>query len=298
MKSNVGFIGLGQMGMPMAINILKAGIKLAAYDINKESQIALKTYGGRSTECPKDLAEIADWILLSLPNAEVVRSVIFGPRGILAGKHPGIILVDCSTTDFQTTREIASTLKKEKIVFLDAPVSGMRSRAVEGTLTIMVGGEEGAFKKIEKILATIGSNVIYLGKSGNGQLAKLANQLLFNINAAALAEILPMAVKLGLDPEKICQVIQSGTGRSFALEFFAPLILKNDFGPGYELESAYKDMISASEISSRNKIPLPVTAASTLTYQLALADGLGHENKGAMIKVWEKALGVKVRRKA
>jgi len=297
MEPKVGFIGLGQMGKPMAINVLKAGFKLIAYDLKKESLEELTVNGGLIAASPKEVALHADWIVLSLPNTEAAKAVIFEPDGIISGIHDGLVIIDCGTTDFHVTREIANILKERRIDFIDAPVSGMRSRAIEGTLTIMVGGEEGVFKRIEKVLAAFGSKIIYMGQSGSGQLAKLANQLLFNINTAAFAEVLPMAVKMGLDPEKVCQVIQTGTGRSFASEFFAPLILENNFGPGYQLANAYKDMISAFEISSRNKIPLPIVAAATLTYQLALADGLGNENKGAMIKVWEKVIGVKVRKK-
>jgi 3-hydroxyisobutyrate dehydrogenase-like beta-hydroxyacid dehydrogenase len=161
----------------------------------------------------------------------------------------------------------------------------------------MGGGEPKTFEKIHPVLEAIGNNIVYMGKTGNGQLTKLVNQLLFNMSCAAMAEILPMAVKLGLDPEAVCQVVTTGTGRTFALEFFTPHILENNFKPGYPLISAYKDMESAAEISSQTKIPLPVFAAAMQTYQLALAQGLGKENKGAMIKVWEKVLGVEVRRR-
>jgi 3-hydroxyisobutyrate dehydrogenase-like beta-hydroxyacid dehydrogenase len=173
----------------------------------------------------------------------------------------------------------------------------MEARAKTATLTIMVAGEPKGVEKIRPILHVLGNNIVYMGKSGNGQLTKLVNQLLFNISAAAMAEILPMAVKLGLDPEAVCQAVTTGTGRTFALEFFAPYILHNNFKPGYPLIKAYKDMISAAEISSKEKIPLPVFSAAMQTYQMALAQGLGNENKGAMIKVWEKVLGVEVRKK-
>lgn len=297
MEPKVGFTGLGQMGKWMAINVIRAGFDLTVYDVRKETMVELVSYGGSAVENPKAMAQRVDWIVLSLPNTEVVESVIFGPDGIVEGLHGGLVVIDCGTTHPLTTREMMASLKEKGVSFIDAPVSGMQARAMEGTLTVMVGGEEEVFKRVEKVLVPIGNKIIYMGGSGNGQLTKLTNQLLFNISSAAMAEILPMAVKMGLDPEKICDVVGSGTGRSFAVEFFAPLILEGNFGPGYALTSAYKDMISASEIASHNKIPLPVTAAATLTYQLAMAEGLGSENKGAMIKVWEGVLGVKVRKK-
>lgn len=297
MEPYIGFIGLGQMGMGMAINVAKASFDLTVYDLRKEHMDKLVSYGASIAESPKDLAKKCDWILLSLPDTKAVKFAIFDPDGIVQGLHDGLVIIDCGTTHPLATREIAASLKEKGVVFLDAPVSGMHTRAMEGTLTVMVGGEEDVFKRVEKVLASFGKKIIYMGKSGNGQLTKLTNQLLFNVSVATIAEILPMAVKMGLDPEKVINVVNTGTGRSFALEFFGPLILDGDFGPGYQLIKAYKDMISAAEISSRNMIPLPVTAAANFTYQLALADGLGNENKGAMIKVWERILGVKVRKK-
>jgi 3-hydroxyisobutyrate dehydrogenase-like beta-hydroxyacid dehydrogenase len=297
MQLRVGFIGLGQMGEGMAINVAKAGFDLTVYDLGKDQMNKLVSYGASTTVSPKELAKKCDWILLSLPGTKEVKSVIFENDGIVGGLHEGLVIIDCGTTHPLATREIASSLKEKKVSFLDAPVSGMHSRAMEGTLTIMVGGEENVFRRVKKVLASFSDKIIYMGESGNGQLTKLINQLLFNIGAAAIAEILPMAVKMGLNPEKVVDVVKTGTGRSFALEFFGPLILADDFKPGYQLAKAYKDMASAAEISSHNKIPLPVTAAATFTYQLALTNGLGDENKGAMIKVWEKILGVKVRKK-
>ncbi len=297
MEPKVGFIGLGHVGKGMAINVAKAGFNLTVYDIKIEKMEELASFGASIAENPKDLAYKVDWILLSLPGTEEVKSVIFGPDGILEGLHDGLVVIDLGTTHPLATREIATSLKEKGVTFLDAPISGMQARAMEGMLTIMVGGKEDVFKTVKEVLASFGNKIIYMGGSGNGQLTKLTNQLLFNINAAAMAEVLPMAVKIGLDPEKVCDVVKTGTGRSFALEFFAPLILEDNFKPGYHLIHAYKDMVSAYEISSHNKIPLPVTTAATCTYQQALAEGLGKENKGAMIKVWERVLGVKVRKR-
>lgn len=297
MDPAIGFIGLGEMGLGMAINAAKAGFNLTVFDLRKEHMDRVVSHGASQAESVKNLAEKCSWIFLSLPGTNEVNSVISGPDGLSEYLESGSIVIDCGTTHPLTTIEIAEDLKKKDVIFLDAPVSGMHTRALEGTLTAMVGGEEAAFKKVEDVMSSFANKILYMGKSGNGQLTKLTNQLLFNISAAAIAEILPMAVKMGLDPAKVIDVVKTGTGRSLALEFFGPLILKNDFGPGYPLQNAYKDMISAAEISSRETIPLPVTSAATWTYQLALKQGLGKENKGAMIKVWEQVLGVKVREK-
>ncbi|MFC1908493.1 NAD(P)-dependent oxidoreductase [Chloroflexota bacterium] len=295
MKLNVGFIGLGEMGKWMAVNITRAGFPLIAYDIRPELVNELVKNGASPAANPGGVARKTDCIFLSLPDTRDVREVIFGEDGLIVGMSPGAIVVDLSTIHYLATLKIADELASSGITFIDAPVSGMEERAKEATLTITVGGDPNAVEKIRPILVAIGNNVVYMGKSGNGQLTKLVNQLLFNISCAAMAEVLPMAVKMGLDPEAVCRVVTTGTGQTWASKFFTPYILKNDFKPGYSLKRAYKDMACAAEISGQEKIPLPVFFAALQTYQLALAEGLGKENKGAMIKVWEKALGVEVR---
>jgi 3-hydroxyisobutyrate dehydrogenase-like beta-hydroxyacid dehydrogenase len=296
MDMKIGFIGLGEMGKWMAVNIVKAGFSLIVYDIRPDAVRDLGERGAPEAESPSEVARKTDCVFMSLPDTQVVEEVIFGESGLIGGAPSGFLIVDLSTIDYSATLRIEKRLRDKGVTFIDAPVSGMEARAKEATLTVMVGGDPVVVEKIHPVLKAIGNNIVYMGKVGNGQLAKLVNQLLFNISAAAMAEILPMGVKLGLDPEAMCRVVTTGTGRSFALEFFTPYILKNHFKTGYPLIKAYKDMISAAEISCQEKIPLPVLAAAMQTYQLALAQGMGDENKGAMIKVWEKVLGVEVRK--
>ena len=297
MKKKVGFIGLGEMGKWMAINVAKAGFSLTVYDIRPEPVQELVQQGAAAGGSPVEVARKSEYVLLSLPDTEVVEPLVLGQKGLLQALAKGSIIVDTSTIDYFATLRIEKQLRDQGMAFLDAPVSGLEARAKDGTLTVMVGGDPAAFEKVRPILDTIGKDIIYMGKSGNGQLTKLINQLFLNISCAATAEILPMAVKLGLDPEAVYKVVSTGTGRTFAFEFFTPYILENDFSHGYPLVKAYKDMISAAGISAKEKIPLPVFAGAMQTYQLALAQGHGNECKGAMIKVWEKALGVEVRKK-
>jgi 3-hydroxyisobutyrate dehydrogenase-like beta-hydroxyacid dehydrogenase len=227
-----------------------------------------------------------------------VESVLFGKEGIAEVLKPGQVVIDCGTIHPMASRKFAESLQGRGIAFLDAPMSGMEARAKAGTLTFMVGGEEAIFQRVRPALEAMGNKIIYVGASGNGQMMKLINQILFDIHCAAIAEVLPMAVKMGLDPVQTCEVVRTGTGQCFAIDNFGPLILEGNFGPGYPLEDAYKDMVHAGEISSALRIPLPVTAATMVTYQMALNQGLGGENKGAMIKVWEHLLGVEVRKKS
>jgi 3-hydroxyisobutyrate dehydrogenase-like beta-hydroxyacid dehydrogenase len=297
MKEKVGFIGLGQMGKWMALNIIKAGFDLVVFARRPEIVKLFIDQGAKSTRSPAEVADQADWVFLCLPNTEIVEKIIFGEDGLALGAKLGLIICDCGTSSYLATLDFDRRLKEKGISFADAPVSGMEDRAREGTLTIMFGGDQAVFERVPPALDAMGKKVIYMGEVGSGQLTKLINQLLFNISAAAIAEVLPMAAKLGLDPEKVTEVITTGTGRSFAAEFFAPLALENRFDQGYPLKHAYKDMISAAEICAHKKVPLPLVHAATTTYQMALAEGYGTESKGAMIKVFERILGVKFRKK-
>ena len=296
MTVKVGFIGLGTMGKWMALNMMKAGFSLRVYDINPAAVHFLAGQGAVAAQSPADLAAQVDWLFLSLPDTEIVEKAIFGANGVALGARPGLVLVDLSTISYIPTLEINRRLKEKGICFADAPVSGMEARAKEGKITVMFGGDEGLFQKVRPALDAIGNQIVYMGEVGSGQLTKLINQLLFNISCAGLAEVLPMAVKLGLDPEKVAQVVTTGTGRSFAADFFIPLTLENRFDEGYPVKAAYKDMISAAEISAHKGIPLPVVNATAVTFQMAMAEGFGDLSKGGLIRVFEKLLGTEFRK--
>jgi 3-hydroxyisobutyrate dehydrogenase-like beta-hydroxyacid dehydrogenase len=297
MKTKIGFVGLGTMGKWMAFNLMKAGFPLKFFARRKEVVEQMTSQGGKALPSLKELAQESTWVIFCLPDTEAVEAVLFGKDGIVDVLKPGQVVIDCGTIHPLSSRKIAASLQGRGIPFLDAPISGMEARAKAGTLTIMVGGEEAVFQQVRPALEAMGNKIIYVGISGNGQMMKLINQVMFDIHCAAIAELLPMAVKMGLDPEQTCTVARTGTGQCFALDNFAPLILEGNFGPGYPLADAYKDMVHVAEISSAHRIPLPITAAAMVTYQMALDQGLGKENKGAMIKVWEGVLGVQVRKK-
>ena len=297
MEKKIGFIGLGEMGKWMALNVMQANFDLTVLDVNPDAVRFLTDQGAKSAISPAELAHQVGWIFLSLPNSAIVEEVVFGEKGLIQGAEPGQIIVDCGTTSYLPTLEFEKRLREQGVTFADAPISGMEARAKEGTLTAMVGADKAVFHQIRPVLDAMSNKVLHMGGVGSGQLTKLVNQLLFNISCAAIAEILPMAAKLGLDPEKVTEVVTSGTGRSFAAEFFAPLAIDGIFNKGYPLKHAYKDMISAAEISAHHRIPLPLVHACTTTYQMALAEGFGDEGKGAMIKVFEGILGTKFRKR-
>jgi 3-hydroxyisobutyrate dehydrogenase-like beta-hydroxyacid dehydrogenase len=290
----IGFIGLGKMGKNMALNILKSGNELIVYTIRKDVFQEFTSKGAKATTHLSEVAQ-ADIIFLSLPNTKTVNDVLLEENGIIKYCREGQIVVDLSTITYKDTLEIASCFKEEGIFFIDAPVSGMESRAIDGTLTIMCGGEKQVFERIKPLLEYIGEKILYMGSSGKGQLTKLVNQLLYDINVAALAEVLPMAKKLGLDPVMVGEVVNSGTGRSHASEFFIPHILKGEFHEAYRMRDAYKDLVSAAGISADLCIPLPIAHAAITTYQMALLRGYGEGEKGSMIRVFEDLLDVQFR---
>lgn len=290
----IGFIGLGQMGRPMALNMLKSGAELLVHSSDTSPYSQLEHAGARPVPHQRDLGGV-DVLFLCLPHGDAVRDVLLGEQGVGARLKPGSVVVDTSTIAYSATLDIARALRKANVEFLDAPVSGMEARAVDGTLTVMCGGARTTFDKVEPMLRHIGNQILYMGATGSGQLTKLINQLLFDINCAALAEILPMAAKMGLDSSQVGTVINSGTGRSYASEFFVPRILKGGFASGYPMKHAYKDLVSAAELGAQLCIPMPVLAAATATYQTALLQGHGDKDKGAMLLPFEALLGVRFR---
>lgn len=291
---NLGFVGLGQMGKPIALNLLRSGAPLAV--VNR-SPAAFPEFEARGARAGTDLAALAeaDLIFLCLPGDDVVRATLFGRGGLAPHLRQGRIVVDLSTLTYNATTEIAARLDAAGVAFLDAPISGMEARAIDGTLTVMCGGARETFDHVKPYLDLIGNKILYLGPTGSGQLTKLVNQLLFDINAAALAEILPMAARMGLDPGLVGEVVNSGTGRSYASEFFVPRILRGHFSDGYPMKHAYKDLVSGAELGARAGIPMPVLAAATATYQTALLQGHGSKDKGGMVCVYEELLGTSFR---
>jgi 3-hydroxyisobutyrate dehydrogenase-like beta-hydroxyacid dehydrogenase len=295
MTTTCGFIGLGQMGAPMARNLVRrAQLVVWARDARQADTIVA---AGATRATGSSSFSRVQVVFLCLPDGAVVDELLFGAFGLAVALPRGAIILDTSTIDYGRALALQSRLAAMDITFIDAPVSGMQARAEAGTLTMMCGATEGQIAPLRPLLETMASTILPMGKPGSGQLAKLINQLLFDINAAALAEVLPLAVKLGLDPDKVGAIVNSGTGRSYASEFFIPNILKGDFSKGYPMEAAYKDLVSGAEISARHTIPMPVLAAATVVYQSALRAGHGNKDKGGMIRLAEEALSVAFRSK-
>jgi 3-hydroxyisobutyrate dehydrogenase-like beta-hydroxyacid dehydrogenase len=290
----LGFSGLGVMGLPIARNLLKSGHPMHVVARRSTHFEELRSLGATTSTDAAPLAG-ADVLFACLPDERATEQLLFGEDGAARLLARGAMVVDLSTSDHGATLAIAKRLAESGIEFIDAPISGMEARAIAGTLTVMVGGDAANLERVRPLFERMANRIVHVGKIGNGQLIKLVNQLLFDINAAAIAEILPMAVKLGLDARQVGEVVNSGTGRSYASEYFIPRILEGDFSTGYAMQAAYKDLVAGARIGAEHTLPLPVLAAATATYQTALRRGYGADDKGGMIQVFEDLLGVSFR---
>lgn len=296
MKKNIGFIGLGNMGMGMAKNILKAGFPLIAYDIREEPLREIKELGAKVGKNPKDVAQNSKISILMVLNFSQVEQVVFGENGMREGVSSGDIVVVMSTIAPPEIKVLAGAWEKEKVKVLDAPVSGGNAGAEDGTLTIMVGGEREGFESCRDILKTMGRNIYYLGGLGTGLSLKLVNNLLVAVNGAAVAEAMVLGVKAGLDPEIIFDVISKSAGDSWMFRNRVPRMINRDFTSRGELDILLKDLNFVLDMGRSLKIPLVLSALAKEIYQMANCMGLGKEDDSAVVKVIEKIAGLEVKR--
>lgn len=298
MVSHIAIMGLGQMGHPIARNLAKKrgaeAETITALDADPARLVGLDAPGLVATTESKKIAG-AEVLFLCLPNGDVVEEVLFGDGGLAARLAPGAIVVDLSTIAHGKALAIGKALEKSQKRFVDAPVSGAPAGAEAGTLTVMCGGDAETFLAVKPLLERIGTSVLHMGPVGSGQLTKTLNNVLYDINIAALAEVLPVAVAMGLDPRQVAEVVTTGTSRSYASQTFVPQILQGRFDVGYPMAAAYKDLVAAAAVAMERGFPMPVTAAATATYQTALLQGHGDKDKGAMVLPFEDLLGVTVR---
>jgi 3-hydroxyisobutyrate dehydrogenase-like beta-hydroxyacid dehydrogenase len=301
----LAFIGTGTMGGGMARNLVRGGADLTVIARRPAVRDAFAALG-----CPvfaeNGAAAACDAVFLCLPDEAAVEKVLFGEGGVLSESshadketapagRPRII-VDCSTISYGKAREFAARCAALGTAYLDAPVSGHQAKAEAGTLTVMAGGEESVFEEVRPYLEMTGSQILYMGPSGSGQLTKMINNCALNICTASFCELMPVGVKLGLDPEKLGKVLTTATGSSYASKTLIPEVLEGNFAHGFTLERAYKDMKSMLEVCEELSVPLPTFLGCLETYRRALETGRGDLYKGAMICFYEDLLDVKCRR--
>ena len=283
----IGFLGLGIMGKPMAQNLIKAGHQLVVSSHNANAAQELADAGAGTVDTPRDIAAQVDLVITMLPNSPDVEAVALGPDGIIEGAHPGLIFVDMSSISPLVAREISEGLAGQGIPMLDAPVSGGEPKAIDGTLSVMVGGDRAVFDQVENVLADMASSVVFVGEIGAGNIAKLANQVVVALNIAAVCEALVLAQKAGVAPQAVVEAIRGGLAGSAVLEAKAPMMLDHNFKPGFRINLHIKDLVNALDTAHYVGAPLPLTAAVLEMMTALRVDGHEGEDHSGMVQFYE-----------
>jgi len=294
MAGKVGFIGLGAMGGPMALNLAKAGHKLVVHDIDQGKTAAMRAKGAELAGNAEAVAAAVDRTILIVETTDQAKEVITGERGIIKGAKPGHVVICMSTIDPFAAREIAEQLKAKGIAMVDAPVSGGTGRAQSGELSVIVGGDKETVARCEDLFKAMGNRTFHVGPLGSGLAMKLVNNMLVQVNTVAVAEVLVLGVKAGLDPQAIYDVVRVSTGASAAWELRVPRILKGDYEPGGTIDISYKDQELETAFAKRLGVPVLLANVSQQVYQMARAQGLNKQDGSAVVKVFEQLAGVKV----
>ena len=283
----IGFVGLGIMGKPMSKNLLKAGYELVVYDLNQDAVKDVVAAGAAMGENTKALAAQSDIIITMLPNSPHVKSAVLGENGILEGMKPGAILVDMSSIAPLASKEVCEQVEAKGCEMLDAPVSGGEPKAVDGSLSIMVGGKAEVFEKVKDILQVMGATVVLCGDIGAGNTTKLANQVIVALNIAALSEALVLGKKAGVDPEAIYNAIRAGLAGSTVMDAKAPMMIAGNFNPGFRIELHIKDLNNVLETGHSVGAALPMTAQVMEMMQWLKANGKAMEDHSAIVRYYE-----------
>ncbi len=292
----VGFIGLGIMGKPMCKNLIKAGHELVVTTHNPNTLKEMEQLGAKAVHCGREVAEEAEVIITMLPNSPQVREVALGEGGIIEGAKEGSVLIDMSSIDPTESRAIAGELAKKGIEMLDAPVSGGEPKAIDGTISVMVGGKKDIFDKYYDLMMDMAGSVVYVGEIGSGNIAKLANQIIVAVNIAAVSEALTLAAKAGAEPELVYQAIRGGLAGSTVLDAKAPMMMDRNFEPGFRIELHIKDLNNALNAGHAVQASLPLTAQLMEIMQSLKAAGCEKEDHSSIVKYYEKISDVLVER--
>jgi len=292
----IGFIGLGIMGKPMSKNLLKAGYPLVVYDIVAAAVDEVVQAGAERGASPKDVAEKTDAIITMLPNSPHVKEVVLGKGGIIETMRPGTILIDMSSIAPLVSREVASRLAEKKIRMLDAPVSGGEPKAIDGTLSIMVGGNQADFNEFLPVMKAMGASVVLCGEIGAGNVTKLANQIVVAANIAAVSEALVLATKAGVNPDLVFQAIRGGLAGSTVMNAKAPLMMDRNFKPGFRINLHIKDLNNVLDTAKEVAVPTPLTNEVLKMMQSLRDEGMGDADHSALVRFYEKIAGIELHR--
>jgi 3-hydroxyisobutyrate dehydrogenase len=294
----IGFIGLGNMGGPMALNLMKAGHTLIVFDVRRETAKPHLDGGAKWADGPKAVARESELILTSLPGPAEVEAVALGPNGILEGAQPGSVYADLSTNSPTVMRKIHAAFKEKGVHVLDSPVSGGAIGARRGTLQVMVGGDEGIYNEVKGVLGAVGNNIGYMGAIGSGTIAKLVHNMISIVSRALIAEGFTLGVKAGVKPEALLEAIRGASfGQGLILSHMIPdVVLKGDFdNVRFALKLARKDVGLATALAREYDVPMPLAAVGEQIMVEAMARGWGERDSTAPWELQEEKAGVKVR---
>src|SRR5690242_6007326 len=295
MAESVGFIGLGIMGEPMALNLVKAGYRVSVYNRTHEKTESLEQAGARVASTPAEAAQKADYVMSIVSDSQASEEVILGKDGVLQTIKPGAIVIDSATISPVVSRRLACATAGKKAKFMDAPVTGSKHGAEKGELTFMIGGERETFERALPLLKVLGKKHIYCGAHGAGLSAKLAQNAIQSTMVEIFCEGFMLAAKSGVRPEVMMEIVQNSMARAALTDFKAPFIFKGDFTPYFPLKWMHKDVTLAMEAAFAQGVPMPVTAAVKEVYASARAQGKGDLDYAAVITFLEELAGVKVR---
>lgn len=284
----IGFIGLGLMGKPMARNLAKTGADLIVHNRSPASVDELVTEGMVAGGSPSGTAQRADVVIMMLPDTPTVEKVLLGEDGVMAGLKPGSLVIDMGTTKVPVTRAFAKAVEDKSCDYVDAPVSGGTIGAENGTLTIMAGGTNTAFERAHPILNVLGSRITHIGDAGTGQVAKAANQVIVGLNIGAVAEALTLAKHAGADPAKVREALAGGFADSRILEVHGQRMIDDKFEPGARATVQRKDMDQALELATELGIELPATSLSRDLYDWLIENGGADLDHAALIKAIDR----------
>ena len=287
MAEKVGFIGLGIMGKPMAKNLMQAGYELAVHNRSPEKTQELAREGATAAESPREVAGQSDIIITMLPDSPDVREILIGEGGVLEGIEEGALVVDMSTISPVVTEELAAAIGEKGASMLDAPVSGGDVGAIEGTLSIMVGGSEADFERAKPLFEVMGKTVTHVGPTGAGQVTKACNQIVGALTIEAVSEALVLGSKGGVAPEKILDVLSGGLAYNKIMEVKREKLLSHAFDPGFRAELHHKDLGIALAAGREYGVALPVTAIVDQMLLSMKRKGWGGEDHSALLKVIE-----------
>ncbi len=290
----IGFVGLGIMGKPMVRNLLKAGHEVLVFDIIEENIALVEKDGAKRAKSIDQLASEVPLLITMLPNSPHVKSVVMGEHGVLEGAKDGLKFVDMSSIAPLASQEIGKACAEKGVKMLDAPVSGGEPKAIDGTLSIMCGGDKDLFDDVKPILEIMGGSVVLCGELGAGNTTKLANQIIVAGNIAVLAEAMTLAKKTGVNPQTVFEAIRGGLAGSTVMNAKAPMMIDSNFKPGFKIDLHIKDLNNAIETAHGIGTPVPLTVQIQEMFENLHFDGKGQHDHSGLAEYYEKISGVKI----